>query len=95
VRITVTARHCTVPDELRKRARDLVQRLERVAARSLEAHVVFDLEDGSATVEVRLHRPGGVVHIATGSAVDHRSALDRAAAKVRRQIDKRPARGPR
>ncbi len=92
MRITVTARHCEIPDELRKRAREVVQRLEKVAARSLEARVVFDTNHQGKTVEVRLYRPQGRVHIATGSATDHRSALDRAVAKVRRQIDKRPAR---
>jgi ribosomal subunit interface protein len=92
VRITVTARHCEVPDELRERARELVRRLDKIARRLQEARVTFDSNHGSSTVELRLHLPQGRVHLATGGAVDHRSALDRAVAKVRRQLDKTPAR---
>jgi ribosomal subunit interface protein len=95
VRVTITARHCEVSDELRQRAQDLTRRLEKVARRSVRAQVVFDADHGAATVELRLHRPQGHVHIATGSAVDHRSALDRAVAKVRRQLDKSSSRKPR
>jgi ribosome-associated translation inhibitor RaiA len=44
------------------------------------------------TVEVQLHRARGVMHVGKSSAADHRTALDRAVAKVRRQLDKTPAR---
>jgi ribosomal subunit interface protein len=95
VLITVTARHGEIPDELRERARELVGRLEKIARRPQEARVTFDTDHGSSTVELRLRLPQGRVHMATGSAVDHRSALDRAVAKVRRQLDKTPVRRAR
>ncbi len=44
------------------------------------------------TVEVRLHTARGAVHVGTASAADLRTALDRAVAKVRRQLDKAPTR---
>jgi ribosome-associated translation inhibitor RaiA len=47
-----------------------------------------------ATAELRLTAARGVVHIASAEARDHRSALDRVASKIRRQLDKRPG-GPR
>ena len=39
-------------------------------------------------VELRLHTARGRVHVGTADGADHRSALDRAVAKVRRQLDK-------
>jgi len=92
MRITVTARHSEIPDELRLRARALVERLTKLAGRSPDGQVIFGTEHGRATAEVRLHTARGAVHIATGAAADHRSALDVAVAKVRRQLDKAVAR---
>jgi len=79
MRITITARHCEIPDELRTRARALVERLGRVATRP---------HHGTPTVEVRVHAGRGVVHVATAEGGDHRSALDLAVARVRRQLGK-------
>ena len=90
MRITITARHCEVPDELRARARRLVERLSRMATRPHDAQVLFDEDHGTPAVEVRVHTARGMVHVGAAEAPDHRSALDRAAAKVRRQLDKAP-----
>jgi len=90
MRITITARHCEVPDELRERARRLVERLSRMATRPHDAQVLFDEDHGTPAVELRVHVARGVVHVGAAEASDHRSALDRAAAKVRRQLDKAP-----
>jgi len=95
VRTIIAARHCEIPDELRERAQALIDRLERVARRSEDARVIFDVEDGALTVEIRLHRGGRRLHSAVGSAPDHRTALDRAFAKLRRQLDKVPLRRSR
>jgi ribosomal subunit interface protein len=92
MRITISARHCEIPDELRIRARALVERLARLAPRSHDGQVVFEADHGSPTVEVRLYAVRGAVHVGTAGGADHRTALDRAVAKVRRQLDKSPAR---
>ncbi len=94
MRITVTARHCEIPDELRVRARTLVARLAKVAPRPHHAQVVFFVDHGAPSVEVQLHRAGGVIHVGKTAAADHRSALDLAVAKVRRQLDKSLVRHP-
>ena len=73
MRITITARHCEIPDELRPR----------------DARVIFADDHGGAAVEVRLHTARGKVHVGKALADDHRTALDRAAQRVRRQLDKR------
>jgi len=42
--------------------------------------------------EVRLHTARGAVHVSTARGADHRTALDLALARVRRQLDKDPTR---
>jgi len=88
MRITITARHCDVPSELRDRARHVLDRLSKVAPRPHDAQVIFGADHGTPMVELRLHTARGRVHVGTADGADHRSALDRAAAKVRRQLDK-------
>lgn len=94
MRITITARHCEIPDELRARARTVVERLAKIAARPHDAQVIFADDHGAAAVELRLHTARAKVYVAKAQADDHRSALDSAAQRVRRQLDKRsvPAR---
>jgi ribosome-associated translation inhibitor RaiA len=89
MRTTITARRCDIPDELRARARERLDRLGKVASRPQQGQVTFAEEHGEAAVEVRLHAARGRVYVGRAVAVDHRSALDRAAARVRRQLDKR------
>lgn len=89
MRITITARHREIPDELRARARAQLERLGKVAARPHDGRVVFADDHGEAAVEIRLHTARGKVYVGKALADDHRTALDRAAQRVRRQLDKR------
>jgi ribosomal subunit interface protein len=92
MRIIITARHCEIADELRVRARTLLGRLERIAPRPHDGQILFDADHGRPTAEVRLHVARGTVLVGTARGPDHRTALDLAMAKVRRQLDKSPAR---
>ncbi len=92
MRITITARHCDVSDHLRERARDLVARLEKVAPRLDVARVTFSEDHGAAEVELQMRGVRGQAHVARGSGADHRSALDRAVERMRRQVRRAPAR---
>lgn len=85
---TITARHCEISDALRERAAAVVDRLGSLASRPIEATVVFDADGPRRTTEIRLHVARGEVLVATGEAEDHRSALDRAEEKLRRQVEK-------
>jgi ribosomal subunit interface protein len=87
--IIVSTRHGEVPESLRARAERVVARLAQLAHRPTVARVTFDRERQRATAEVRLTAARGAVHIASAEAMDHRTALDRVAAKLRRQLDKR------
>ena len=85
---TVTARHCEISDVLRERAITVSERLGAQAPRPIESTVVFDTDGLQQTVEIRLHVARGEVLIAKGDGADHRTALDRAEEKLRRQIER-------
>src|SRR5215207_2924954 len=85
---TITARHCEISDALRDRAVNVVERLASLASRPMESTVVFDTDGIEMTVEIRLHVPRGEVLVAKGEGADHRTALDRAEAKLRRQVER-------
>jgi ribosomal subunit interface protein len=85
---TITVRHCEISDDLRERAITVVERLGNMASRPMETAVVFDTEGTQQTVELRLHLARGEVLVAKGDGADHRSALDRAEEKLRRQVER-------
>jgi ribosomal subunit interface protein len=92
---TITARHCEVSDPLRARALTVVERLGNLASRPMEMTVVFDADGLKQRVELRLHVARGEILVAKGQGADHRSALDRAEDKLRKQVErasKRPRR---
>lgn len=85
---TITVRHCEIPEALRERALAVSERLAQLAPRPLEATVVFDADGLEQVVELRLHVARGESFIARGGGTDHRTALDRAEDKLRRQLEK-------
>lgn len=97
MRITVTARHTDIPDDLRARAEELVEKATKGAHRPQRADVIFDADHGKRVVEIHLSQTRGRVKVAHAEADDFRSALDAAAQKLRNQLDKnsgRPRRVP-
>lgn len=85
---TVTARHCDIPDALREQAVAVIERVAKAAHRPQRGQVVFNLDHQTKTVELKLKLPRGVTRIASAEAVDFRTALDRAADKLRHQLEK-------
>ncbi|MGH7703026.1 MAG: HPF/RaiA family ribosome-associated protein [Gemmatimonadales bacterium] len=88
MRHSITARHCVIPKTLRVRALAVLERLGNHASRPVDGSVVFDTGPNRQTVEIRLHLATGTLFVATGDGSNHRSALDRAEEKLRRQLDK-------
>jgi len=84
---TITARHCEVSEPLKERAITVMERLGNLASRPMEVTVVFDADGLHQTVELRLHVARGEILIARGEGADHRTALDRAEDKLRRQVE--------
>jgi len=95
MRVTITARHCDVSDELRERARAQVERLARLARRPDGARVLFAEDAAKPMVELQLHTALHL-HVARAPGTDHRTALDLALSRLRRQLvrdaDPRPRR---
>jgi ribosomal subunit interface protein len=85
---TITARHCEISDALRERAIAVVQRLGNLMSRSMDSTVVFDADGIEQTVEIRLRVPRGEVLVARGEASDHRTALDRAEERLKKQLER-------
>lgn len=85
---TITARHCEVSEPVRERAITVMERLGNLAHRPMEMTVVFDADGIQQTVELRLHLARGEVLLAKGEGADHRTALDRAEEKLRRQVER-------
>lgn len=86
----ITARHCEVPDDLRQRAAEQMDKLARIASRPQRAEVIFDVDHQKKIVELRLSQPQGRVNVATAEADDFGTALDRAVQRLRHQLDKLP-----
>ncbi len=84
----ITARHCDITDALRDRATTVLERLGQLAERPMETAVTFDVDAGRPVVELRLHVARGEVMVASADGADHRSALDRAEEKLRKQIER-------
>jgi ribosomal subunit interface protein len=87
MQMTITARHCDISEDLRQRAAVVLNRLADHVPRAVDGAVVFD-NSPTAQAEIRLHGGRGEVFVATGEDRDHRSALDRAEEKVKRQLEK-------
>jgi ribosomal subunit interface protein len=85
---TITVRHCEISDALRERAITVVERLGNLASRPMEMTVVFDTDGIQQTAELRLHVARGEILVASGEGSDHRTALDRAEERLRRQVER-------
>jgi ribosome-associated translation inhibitor RaiA len=90
---TITARHCEISDTLRERASSVTERLSSVAVHPMDASVLFDQEGVRCIAELRFVVARDEPLIATGEAEDHRTALDRAEEKMRRQLQRSSGRG--
>ena len=88
MQMTVTARHCEIPGALRTHARRVLERVAKVAHRPQRAQIVFDVDHRQKLAELQLHLPRGMTRVASAEAADFRTALDRAADKLRHQLER-------
>lgn len=85
---TVSSRHGEIEPSLRERTDTVLARLAGFAPQAVEGAVIFDTVPEGGWVEIKLHLPGGLVLVATATEKAHRTALDRAEDKLRKQIDR-------
>jgi len=85
---TVTARHCEIAEDVRRRATELIDRLARLAHRPQRAEVVFNDDHQRKVVELIMHLPRGHTRVASAEASDFQGALDLAVDKLRHQLEK-------
>ena len=76
MRITITARHTEIDDDLRALARELVAKATKLVRRAPHAQVTFTEDAGLAAVDIEVRAPRGRRYVAKGQEADHRSALD-------------------
>jgi ribosomal subunit interface protein len=88
MKMIITARHCDIPDDLRERATELVEKTAKLAVRPHRAEIIFDDDHQKKIVELQLYLVGGQVRVCKAEASDFRTALDRALDKLRNQLDK-------
>lgn len=86
--VIITARHCDLPDQLRERAQEVAARLETRSGRPAEIDIIFDVDAGISTVEILFRASRQDQLVAAGRGDDHRSALDQAEGRLRRQLEK-------
>lgn len=84
--ITMNARHCTVPESLRRQAQARLDRLQRFDTRMLGATVTFTAENGVKQVDIRAAIKGGPPQLGHGTGPTFRNALDRAMERMERQV---------
>ena len=84
--VTISARHCEIPDSLRTTTEQRIHRLGRYNPRLADAEVTYEMEKVSHEVEIRLAVPGENPVVARGAGYDFRSALDLGLNRVRRQL---------
>ena len=90
MRFTITSRHGRIPDDVKQRAATVLARLAKRATRPTSAHVTFETTRAFARAEIILNAARNAVFVATAAGSDHRTALDRVTAKLRRQLSKHP-----
>jgi ribosomal subunit interface protein len=87
--VTITARHCTIPESLRDQTERLMRGMQRLHTRATSAAVSFESDGFEKHVEARLHLGGGPPLVAHASGPTFRAALDRASTRLDRQVKRR------
>jgi ribosomal subunit interface protein len=87
--VTITARHCAIPESLRDQTERLLRRFQRIHTRATSAVACFEKEAFEKNVEIRLNVGGGPPLIAHASGPTFRAALDRTVDRLDRQVKRR------
>jgi len=87
VRVSITERHCDVPQRVLERTEAQVGALAKYEQRASAADVVYTDEKHTRKVEVIVHIDGAPQVVGRGEGGDFRSALDQVVERLRRMLN--------
>ena len=92
MQVTVMGKNCDVPDRVQDEATTKLSRVSRLFDRFIDMEIVFSEEtnpriEDRIRCEVALHAKGKYLR-ASGAGPDHTTAIDKAEAKLARQVRK-------
>ncbi len=91
MRVQIVARHCDVPDSVRQRTQEQIDKLARYDPRVSGADVVFDEEKHTRKVEVVLSVDRTEPVRAHAEGEEFRTALDKVIDRLSRRLKRRRA----
>lgn len=86
MRVQIAARHCEVPDPVRSRAEERVQKLSKYDPRVSAASLVFEVEKRLMKVEGILSVDRDEPVVAHGEGEDFRAAVDQMIDRLSRRL---------
>lgn len=86
--VSITVRHTSVPEDIKERARELVEKLAKRAHRPQNVKIVLFHEHDRCVAEIKMRLAAGQIVVASAEAGEFRTALDRMIAKASAQLDK-------
>lgn len=86
MRVQIAARHCDIPDSVRRRTEEQISRLGKYDPRVNGADVVFEEEKRIRKIEVILSVDGSDPVVARGEGQEFRTALDKVADRLSRML---------
>lgn len=89
MRIQIAARHCEVPEAIRARAEQRLQKLLRYEPRLSAVDLVFDMEAHLKRVEAVLSVDRAEPLVARAEGPEFRDALDKLTDRLRRRLRRR------
>ena len=88
MRVQITERHCSVPDDVLERTEEQLSGLAKYSPRATAVDVVYVEEKLTKSVEVMFHIDGGEPVVAHGEGAEFRIALDQVVDRARRMLQK-------
>ena len=91
MRVQIAARHCEIPDSVRRRTEEQMNRIGKYDSRVAAADVVFEEEKRTRRVEVILSIDRGEPVVANGEGEEFRTALDKVVDRLSRILKRQRA----
>ena len=85
--VTISGRHLTIGDALRKQVNDNIQTAQsKYAERPTETHVTFSKDGSGVTCEITMHLSTGITILASSTDKDASQSFNQAEDKMEKQL---------